>query len=86
MTGEEAVPSLRDIAGVQQNSRELTRCAKCRSTHWIAVSIAAQKKLSDLINVNLNQQLEIGQLRRHITELNAIIETRSLWRESERPH
>jgi hypothetical protein len=61
-------------------------CPNCNATHWITVSIAAQKKLDDLINLNLNQQLEIGQLRRHITELNAIIETRNLWRESERRH
>ena len=86
MTDEETVPSLPDIAGAQQNSEEHTRCAKCDATHWITVSIAAQKKLDDLINVNLKQHLEIGQLRRHITELTVIIETHSLWLDSERRH
>ena len=86
MTTDETVPGLGDSTGVEQISEEGTLCAKCNVTHWITVSIAAQKKLDDLINVNLSQQLEIGQLRRHITELTAIIETRNLWRDSERRH
>jgi hypothetical protein len=86
VTSEETVPSRGDSTGVEQLSEEETLCAKCNATHWITVSIAAQKKLDDLINVNLSQQLEIGQLRRHITELTAIIETRNLWRDSERRH
>ena len=86
MTTDETVPGLGDSTGVEQISEEDTLCAKCNVTHWITVSIAAQKKLDDLINVNLSQQLEIGQLRRHITELTAIIETRNLWRDSERRH
>jgi len=81
---EEPLPSLHSIAGAR--SPACGCCSNCKATHWITVSIAAQKKLDDLINVNLNQQLELGALRRHIAELNAIIETRNLWRESERRH
>lgn len=77
MTTDET-PSLRDVAGAQENSEDHARCAKCNATHWIVVSIAAQKKLDDLINLNLEQQLEIAALRRHITELNGILESRKI--------
>jgi hypothetical protein len=86
VTSEEIIPRRGDSTVVEQISKEDILCAKCNLTHWITVSIAAQKKLDDLINVNLNQQIEIGQLRRHITELNTIIETRNLWRDGERRH
>jgi hypothetical protein len=81
---EERLPSLREIDGA--SSPACGCCPKCKATHWITAAIKAQKKLDDLINVNLKQQLEIGALRRHITELTAIIETRSLRRDSERRH
>jgi hypothetical protein len=50
------------------------------------VAEAAQKKLDDIIQLHYQQQLEIAELRRHITELNTIIETRNLWRDGERRH
>lgn len=86
MNNRVPVPSLTEIAGTQDNSVNYKPCSKCSATHWITVAIAAQKKLDDLIHVNLSQMQEIGQLRRHITDLNFIIETRSLWLESERLH
>jgi hypothetical protein len=65
---EESLPSLLDSDGAP--SPACGCCPKCKATHWIAAAITAQKKLEDMINLHLQQQLEIGQLRRHVTELN----------------
>jgi hypothetical protein len=69
-------PTLGDSAGVQSSACGC--CPNCKATHWIAAAITAQKKLEDMINLHLQQQLEIGQLRRHVTELNNTLDAKGI--------
>jgi hypothetical protein len=72
----ESTPTLRDIAGAP--SPACGRCPNCKATHWITAAITAQKKLEDMINLHLQQQLEIGQLRRHVTELKNALDAKGI--------